>query len=174
MLRREFSSIVGRSDRGSIRMHQLRNGRKSFNARRHVGGKPLRITCSALFWIRTEVLSCTSYEIGIVGGRFVRNYLAPCNIRGFFFLPQQVRHLSLGMDRHRNGGRGGRKKKEKNFLPAGARKRCHLLSWVIELNLRRRYIRHTHLSVSSIPNNYFLSKRALSTRSISRRCDRVH
>lgn len=172
MLRREFSSIVGRSDRGSIRMHQLRNGRKSFNARRHVGGKPLRITCSALFWIRTEVLSCTSYEIGIVGSRFVRNYLAPCNIRGFFFYHSRSGiYLSEWIATEM---KGEGKKTEKNFLPAGARKRCHLLSWVIELNLRRRYIRHTHLSVSSIPNNYFLSKRASSTRSISRRCDRVH
>lgn len=74
------------------------------------------------------------------------------------------------MDLERNEGGGEEKKRRRTFFPRRSKK-MPSTSWVIELAASRGYIRHTHLSVSSIPNNYFLSKRASSTKSISRRRD---
>lgn len=160
-------------------MHRLRNGRNSLSTRwgTRAGASPVAcITCRSDSEHKFPRLY-TSYEIGIVGGRFVTTARIPYSpaprvIRGFFLL--QIRLLSLEMDRAPSEWSGRGKEEEKNFLLTALEKDAiHFRgssnsSRRVESQVYLYYIRHTHLSVSSIPNNYFLSKRASPpTRSIS-------
>lgn len=105
----------------------------------------------------TVTITCTSFPIrsprallgGMVGCRFVRT---ACRVIRFIRLISRSR-----MDRcvARNGEKKKREE-ERNFLPA-ARKRCHLLSRVIEPAGWHRYPRPS-LHVINPWYNYFLSK----------------